>query len=51
MTQVNVDIPDELYLEFKVECIKRGITVKQKVIELIQEFNKKTNKKKGDKNW
>ena len=35
MTNINIEVDDDLYTEFKVLCLRAKIQVKDKVIELI----------------
>ena len=45
MKQIMVrDVPENLHIEFKLLCVKRGISMNRRIIELIREDLKKEKK-------
>ena len=45
MKQIMVrDVPDDLHIEFKLLCVKRGISMNRRIIELIRGDIKKKEK-------
>ncbi|MDA2916824.1 hypothetical protein MYX64_08310 [Nitrospinae bacterium AH_259_B05_G02_I21] len=42
-------IPDELHRSFKAACAVEGISMKDKLLELMREYVDKQEKKKGKK--
>jgi plasmid stability protein len=47
MKQIMVrDVPDDLHVEFKLLCVRKGISMNRRIIELIREDLKKTKEKR-----
>jgi hydroxymethylpyrimidine/phosphomethylpyrimidine kinase len=40
------DIPDDIHLQFKIACVKKGISMNKRIIELMAEDIKKTDNTK-----
>lgn len=36
MTNINIEVDDDLYTEFKVLCLRANISVKDKMIDIIK---------------
>ena len=41
-----VDVPEALRKQFRIECLKKGTTMKDVMIEFMKEYIKKGGKKK-----
>lgn len=46
MTNINIEIPDEMHKKFKIKCAIEDVTLKAKIVELIEKFVEKDDKHK-----
>jgi len=41
MTNINIEIPDELHKNIKLEAVMKGVTIKELIINTLKEEGKK----------